>query len=243
MSRKSAALVVLVLVGLTIGVWPQVTAARETRVPLGRSFLSNVACDNMDTEGKIKVLAKLLVATRNQVDEGVRNCYNTLTSKDKARVFEAMAVERGISEELRKETQDHKKRSQENLQNGHPDTGNIRAMAGIPWQQLVEPYGWSTNGRVGWGYVQNNYCDGSDPDVDWDIYHSFSVWVSNPDQLFTQGLDPRVNAMIWYYYWNYGGVNSRGNTQSSTVIIYLGGTGVANAGGPANVTGNMIMWY
>lgn len=99
--RKVKLLSMLVLLGLLLNAAPGTAlAATQSQEPLQ----ALVDCKGEGADNQVKILAQLIV--KEQVSEAARNCYAALSDEGKARVFEAMAMLRGIPlEELHKEAQ------------------------------------------------------------------------------------------------------------------------------------------
>jgi hypothetical protein len=185
----------------------------------------------MDIQARITTLAKHIV--KDQVDEELRSCYNALSDENKARVFEAMAAERGLLVELRRETETDKLSLHES---------GAQLAAGVSWQQLIERIPFSAIGKTLRSVInsyQDPYCDGSDPDVDYTFVVAFPYAVTNPDSLRSFAGVTAVDAMLTYYQIVYGGINGRGRTDSGQVYLCIGDTGVANAGGEQAVRDNL----
>jgi hypothetical protein len=218
--HKSLALLTLLL---ALSVIPVSTLAQETKKA------SEVTCSVGGTEEKIKHIAKKVV--KNESDEEVQSCFNSLTLEEKTHVFEAMAMERGIPVDKLREEVEKDKAAKANI---------MRTMAGIPWRQLIELpwiFSYSSVGSNGWW--ENRYCDGNgtDPDVDYTFRFQFSNAVANPDALRSNRVPGMVNieAMLSYYQLANAGIDGQGNTTSGTVYVCLGQNGVTTAGGPTAV--------
>lgn len=220
------------------------------------------ACQGMDTEAKVKHIAKKVV--QEQLDKNVGDCYNSLADENKAKVFEAIAVERGISvEKLRKEADENAKNRQDvdeehdehvapNLQAAqagfNKQSSAIRPMthAGSFWRQLVERIPFSALFKpllYPYSSYQDALCDGDPNDVDYMFNFEFSFNVNNPDSLRTFSYHVGVDSMLAWYQLKYGGVDGRGYTDRPGVRICLGDNGVATAGGEATVRSWLALHY
>lgn len=220
LKHKCLALLTLLL---ALSVVPASTFAQETKIT------SKVTCSVGETEEKIKHIAKKVV--KNEMDEEVQSCFDTLTLVEKAQVFEAMATERGIAPDKLREEVEKDKESKANV---------TRTMAGIAWRQLIElPWIFSSSSTGSNGWWEDRYCDGNgtDPDIDYTFRFQFSSAVTNPDALRSNRVPGMVNieAMLSYYQLANGGIDGRGNTASGTVTVCLGQNGVTTAGGPTAV--------
>lgn len=218
--RKSLAMLTLLL---ALALIPVSTSAQEAEIA------SKAACSVEKVQDKIKHVAKKVV--KNETDEEVQSCFDSLTLQEKAQVFEAMATERGIAPDKLREEVEKDKEAKANA---------VRAMAGMPWRQLIELpwiFSYSSVGSNGWW--EDRYCDGSgtDPDIDYTFRFQFSSAVSNPDAMRSNRYPGAVNieAMLSYYQVANGGIDGRGNTASGTVYVCLGQNGVTTAGGPTIV--------
>lgn len=202
---------------------------------------AQTVCEDLDTDAKIELLAKLIVD--DQVDEDVRNCYDTLTIEEKAQLFEAVAEERGISvEELRQEA-DEDAAQREDVSDT-PLPGEDATARGIDWRQLIERIPFSAifkplvPGARSW---QDSICDGDPTDVDYFVSFDFPANVSNPNSVRSFTYDVGVDLMLGWYQVRYGGIDGRGNTGSKIVRVCLGDTGVATAGGIDRVRDNLYL--
>lgn len=226
---------ILLMTGVLIsgGFAPAVAQDASPAVP--------AACEDLDTDAKIKLLAKLIV--NDQVDEDVRNCYDTLTIEEKAQLFEAVAEERGISvAELRQEADEDAAQRQD--VSDIPLPGEDVTAREIPWQELIERIPFSAifkplvPGARSW---QDPICDGDPTDVDYFVSFDFPANVSNPASVRSFTYDVGVDLMLGWYQIRYGGIDGRGNTGSNIVRVCLGDTGVATAGGIDVVRDNLYL--
>jgi hypothetical protein len=187
---------------------------------------------------------------KDKVDQEVRDCYNSLADEDKARVFEAMAVERGISvEKLREEADENNRRMQEDQHSeaiSKPEELHALTHPGSFWRQLIERIPFSAVFSTLYYPVtswQDALCDGDPSDVDYMFAFQFPYYISQPDALRSFSYSPGVDAMLVYYQGKYGGIDGRGHTDRPGVHVCLGDNGVATAGGEAHVRGWLALHY
>ncbi|NOX63695.1 MAG: hypothetical protein GXP42_17360 [Chloroflexi bacterium] len=195
------------------------TAERDTQDNLKQPLCKGVINDQV-----VNLVAERLLS--NEVSPEVNECYLNMELEQRALVFERMATLLGHSLiDLREDyiTENVAKSNQ---------------ISGIHWEQLIENAGlaaWTYYGPYVW--YQNPWCDGKDDGMDYTFAYWFDPPVQNPDALRTRSnpWDLRVQAMLDYYQWRYGGVLGSGHTSLNTVYICLGDTGVNTAGGPEAV--------
>lgn len=223
------------LVGITFGA----LVATSTVLPSSAVVVQakEESCKEKEKKEKIKHIAREVVANRETDD--VRSCYSGLADEDKALVFEDMAIERGISvDELRQET-DQDRNNRNNSSNASLQLSSASMpLAGTPWQQAIERYGFSAVGKT-LRSVTRSYtdalCDGDGTDTDYVFVIAFPYNQSNPDSLRAFSYSVGVDAMLVYYQGRDRGINGRGRTDSRDVSVCLGDTGVATAGGQSAV--------
>lgn len=230
--RRIRLLTVSVLLALLLSAAPKMALAQNTHTNLTvPSALSTTPCTSKVAPEELKALAALIV--RDELTEEARTCYWALSDESKAQLFEAVAVERGISvaqlhEETLKNVEAMKRRTLDSTLLGF-------------WQQLIERALFSWGYRVvsvssWWG---DSLCDGDPSDQDYLFYYTTPTPVTNPDVLRAFSSDVLVDAMlVWYQLW-YGGVNGSGVTEYNFAKICLGDTGVAMAGGAGRVAAYM----
>lgn len=202
------------------------SASAET---LGEEQVSVVAlqagtCGGQVTDEQLKTLAKMIIT--EQVPKAARDCYEAMNVENKTKLFEVVIEQRGLSvDELRKE-------AREDLHL----MSNARISNGL-WSQLIEHtfYDLTDPPVYSNGWWQDSLCDGDSGDVDYVFHFAFSSPMSNPDRLRTNSLHMGVDAMLWWYHYQYGGIKGWGSTGSVSVSTCLGDTGVAGAGGPQTV--------
>lgn len=188
------------------------------------------SCEEKSTEERIELIAKAVVA--DKVSDEIEACYQSLSDKDKADVFIAMAEERGIST---KELEDESREDAKDIDDNDRSRGRR-------WKQIIERIPFSAlfqtivsaNSSTSGPYI----CD-EDPDIDYIFRFRFSSAVTNPNALRTFTQSVGVDAMLLYYMYQHRGVNGFGNTSSRVVRICIGDTGVANAGGEQHVRDNL----
>jgi len=198
--RKIKFVSLLLLLGLLLNATPGTAlAATQSQEPLQ----ALVDCKDEGTDNQVKILAQLIV--KEQVSEAARNCYAALSDEGKARVFEAMAMLRGISlEELHKEAQ------QDMLARK-----NVGLAAAGDWKQPLER-AWIAPVpvvSVSDAWWSGTTCD-NDPDIDYIFLFRFSSAVTNPDGLWSFSSHLGVDAMLLWYQIRYGGITGFGNTSS-----------------------------
>lgn len=180
------------------------------------------SCQDLPTPQRIKVLAGMILSKEKEAF--IRPCYESLTEQAKAQVFEEMANQQGLLQKLNQESQHNQALSSRTSPNA------ITAS----WQQLIELVPFSAIGKTLRSVTNaypDQYCDGSDPDMDYTFVVWFPYAVTNPDSLRSFTGVTAVDAMLTWYQVRYGGINGRGSTTSDYVYLCIGDTGVSMAGG------------
>lgn len=179
-------------------------------------------CKELPIPQRIKALAGMILS--KEKEKTIRPCYDSLSEQGKALVFEEMAAQRGLLNSLRQESE-----------NNQPLTSNNAPSAiTASWQQLIERVPFSAIGKTLRSVTNafpDQYCDGSDPDMDYIFVVRFPYAMTNPDALRSFAGVTAVDAMLTWYQVRYGGINGRGTTTSGYVYLCIGDTGVSMAGG------------
>jgi len=192
---------------------------------LGGALNANAArpsCKDLPIVERINMLAGMILA--KEKESILRPCYDSLSEQDKAQVFEAMATRRGLLQKLR----------QENVANQKLSPSAAPNAITASWKQLIERVPFSAISktlRSVTNAFQDQYCDGTDPDIDYTFVVLFPYAMTNPDSLRSFAGVTAVDAMLTWYQVNYGGISGKGNTTSGYVYLCIGDTGVSMAGG------------
>ncbi|NJM08225.1 hypothetical protein HC891_21695, partial [Candidatus Gracilibacteria bacterium] len=198
----------------------------------------NRTCKELKGDEKIKKIAKLLV--KHADDEEAADCYSTLIFEDKAKVFEAVADERGLSEDLKREVEEDGKAKETRAGQLGGQAEYAPAFQGISWQQLIE---WDAlialyGGTAASSVVSSFGCDNDLTDLDYEFRFSFAS--TNPDGLKGGSPVPLVDAMVIFYQVNFGGMHGYGDTLGSSYLC-IGDTGIAVGGGLDYVRPRLVL--
>ncbi len=237
--RKGTLLFVFVLLTLLLNtVNPLTVMAQE---PIGEStstssaLFSATACVGQGTDKQIQALARLIIA--KQVSKEARDCYQALSDTGKARVFEAMGIQRGISvDELRKEA----------LEDTLSFTSRGQATPlDQNWTQLIERAWWAYKREVvsvSGVWWNKTICDNDPSDVEYIFSFQFSTPVNDPEALRTISSHLGVDSMLIWYQIRYGGTKEFGHTARERVYECIGDSAVEAAGGVEAVRDHLKMF-
>ncbi|MGC9400594.1 MAG: hypothetical protein ACP5HM_15865 [Anaerolineae bacterium] len=238
--RKVKFVSVFVLLALLLSAGPGVALAQKPGPEAGPEvMLSPDTCSGKGTDEQIQALAKL--ALEDQVSGKALGCYEALSAEGKARVFEAVAEQRGILQELDEETRWNKVAMEQNLSKQNLPR-EAMPLGGQVWEQLIEHRVLVSGERITANrWWVNHNCDGDPGDKDYQLRFDFPTAVTDPDEVGTYSWDLLVDAMLWYYQVKYGGVKGWGHTAWGRMYTCIGDKGVENAGGIDNVYSDMIV--
>lgn len=226
-------LLMVIPLALMVGAWPRTAMAQVPSQDLAvANVFSTAACVGKVASAQVRALAERIVNDR--VGQRERDCYDALTDADKALVFEAIAVLRGVPvDELHAEArQDARTRGD----------GEYIVAAGIYWRQPIERVPFSAVFRPIVSAIsswQSATCDGDPSDIDYMFAFQFPSPMNNPDALRSFSHHLGVDAMLMWYQLYYGGITGEGWTDSPNVYTCIGDTGVAAAGGESTVRENL----
>lgn len=222
--RKIRFFQLVIALALVVAGWPHSVFAES---PAGERQARKTICTGGDKDAQ--TIARMIVS--NHITQDIERCFAKLSDKEKAQVFEQMALLRGISiEELNKE-------AESDMQFNNSVARQSVTINGISWRQPIERgYAWASEVASASMYWTSSTCDNDPSDMDYQFYFVFPTSVTNPDGLKSSGSGHLgVEAMLYWYQLNYGGITGEGNTSSRAVYVCLGDGGVNGAGGASVV--------
>lgn len=199
-------------------------------------LFSAQACARGATPQQIDFLASLILSY--QVSPEAVACLDALSLEQGAQLFEAMAVQSGITlEELHAEAI--------GLQQQNELLTEAENSPTATWNQLIE-YTAIPIGLSGFptGWWADPMCDNDSNDIDYVFTFTFLNAVNDPDRLKSYASPgsptaPNVTAMLLWYQYNYGGIKGWGDTAGNVVSVCIGNHGYMLSGGAIGILSAM----